>query len=147
MTEKGAKMVDSSYPVITPVYQFYADYPWRWNYSTNPDDGTTQGWTRDHLAFFAFGQSQPGVVPVYLYYAESPWKPQFSLRNDQPPGPGWNYGWVAFYAFKNQTPNAMAVYGYRTSDWRYLYSTNGSLSEPGWTLDGVVFYTFGANPA
>ena len=139
-------MADSSHPVITPVYQFYADNPWRWNYSSDPDQGTSQRWTRDGIEFFAFGQNQLGVVPVYLSYTDTDWRPHFSLNENDRPGPGWKPGGIWFYAFANQTPNTMAVYEYHTSDKRYRYSTNGGIREPGWTLGGVRFYTFGATP-
>jgi len=138
-------MADSSFPVIAPVFQLIADNPLRYNYSSDPDAGTSQGWTRQGIAFFAFGKNQPSAVPVYLYFAE-PWHPQFTLTN-KPPGPGWNYGGIAFYANNTQTPDTLAVYEFQSQDLRYQYSTNGSVPGPGWTLNGVKFYTFGATPA
>jgi hypothetical protein len=135
----------ANYPVITPVYQFYTDNPWRYNYSLDPGAGTSQGWTRDRIVFFALGQNQPGVVPVYYFHATDPYKIQLAMVNTSP-GPGWVYGGIAFYAYQIQTPNTIQVYIYRTSDWRYQYSTNANLNEPGWTADGTLCYTFGAWP-
>jgi 1-phosphatidylinositol phosphodiesterase len=135
------------YPTITPVYQFYTDGPWRYNYSLNPDEGTNQGWKRDGIVFFAFGQNQPGLENVYGFYAilrNRRWKFRFSVNPDPPPG--WTRGGIAFYAHRNQTPNTMPVYEYETSDFRYRYSTDDTLKVPGWHFRGMSFFTVAAKP-
>jgi hypothetical protein len=112
--------------------------------------GTNPGWTRDGIEFFAFGQNQPDVVvPVYQFYSNTggDWKTRFSLMENPELGPGWFAGGISFYAHGEPAPNTMAVYEYRNPNFVYRYSTNGSLDEQDWPLQGVRFHTFGATPA
>lgn len=131
-------------PVITPVYQYHADHPWRNQYSSNPD--IRQGWTRDPLShgFFAFGET-PGSVSVYQYHTRDS-RFQYAIRDDI--GGEWTRGDVAFHAFENEGAGTIPVYQFRAeTPRRYIYSTNPDYAGPDWTRDGVVFHVFAAVPA
>jgi C1A family cysteine protease len=130
-------------PVITPVYEYYATSPWRYQYSTNPD--IQDGWQRNGISFFAFGSSQPEVVPVYQCHAESPWR--FFYSTDGCTGQGWTNDGIAFYAYTTPVEGTIPVYRYvATEPWRYQYSINSNIGE-GWTNEGIAFYVFAAQPA
>lgn len=116
------------------------------NYKTSPQPDS--GWTLDGIAFYGFRGTQPGTLPVYQFYNDSAgyWKNQFSFSKD-PPGPGWNYIGPLFSAYSNiltpQTPCSLAVYEFRSDDFRYLYTINGSTPQgPGWIFNGVKCYVF-----
>ncbi|MEM7063622.1 MAG: hypothetical protein AAF572_10715 [Cyanobacteria bacterium P01_B01_bin.77] len=55
---------------LVPVYKYYAEAPWRFLYSTDPD--IESGWKHSDISFFAFGKEQEGTVPVYRYVASDP---------------------------------------------------------------------------
>jgi hypothetical protein len=135
-------------PIIVPIYSYYAEGPYRYEYRDHPD--LRQGWTRIGIAFFAFGKDQPDVVPVYQYYAQHPradgWRSMYSTNPDERVGPDWHRGEIAFYAFKGYRSGTIPVFKhFAVNPWRFMYSTD-ALSDPVWTIDGVAFYVFATRP-
>jgi len=131
-------------PVITPVYQYHADGPWRNLYSPNPD--IRRGWTRDPLShgFFAFGETA-GAVPIYEHSTRDS-RFQYAISDDI--GGEWTRGAIAFYAFEKEGTSTIPVYQFRAANpQRYIYSTNPDYAGEDWARDGVVFHVFAAVPA
>ncbi len=76
-----------------PVYQYIADSPWRYYYSTRSTN--EDGWRNEGVAFFAYTWKQPGTIPVYQYFASEPQRYQYSIRSDIKDG--WTNEGPAFY--------------------------------------------------
>ena len=134
---------------LVPVYKYYAEDPWRFLYSTDPD--ITSGWTRAGVSFYAFGQEQPDTVPVYRYTAQNPTR--FLLSTNPDVGQGWQREGTAFHAFKEADAQVgtTAVNQVRAIDqdpWRYQYLTKYNTNAgPGWELDNLAFHVFDAAAA
>lgn len=157
---------------IIPIYQYHAENPWRYFYTTDPD--VKQGWVRDGIAFYAFATGVRGSASeVIRYYAadQTPWRFLYSLRGD-PTFTGAIPGWKAdgsvgqgndlrFYAFEKvflppPTIPIRPVYQFFAPDpQRYVYSLNPTPPGPGWILEndpaimvdpgGIVFYVLDAD--
>lgn len=132
---------------LVPVYKYYAEEPWRFLYSTDPDIGS--GWKRSDISFFAFGKEQEGTVPVYRYSASDP--ARFLLSTNPNVGQGWTNEGVAFHAFKetNSDVGTIRVVQVRATDpWRYQYITEYDNNPgAGWEFDNQAFHVFDAQAA
>ena len=158
---------DTTRTKLIPVYQYHAEMPWRYFYSTAPD--IQLGWIRDGIAFYAWVEAIPGTVEVFRYYAtdQNPSRYLYSTRNDLIAA-GIAPGWVLddslgigndqkFYVFPANTPgsNSRPLYQfYASTPQRYQYALTNTSPGIGWTLetdpnlvttDGVVFHVFDAD--
>ncbi|GAB4233252.1 MAG: hypothetical protein Kow00121_61310 [Elainellaceae cyanobacterium] len=152
---------------LIPVYQYHAEMPWRYFYSTDPD--IQSEWIKDGVAFYAWSEALPGTVEVFRYYAadQTPWRYLYSTRNDLVTSgiaPGWvlDSGLGAgndrkFYVFPNDSSNSNSrpLYQfYAPRPQRYQYTLTNVSAGPGWirdtdlnlvTANGVVFRVFNAD--
>ncbi|HEY9644687.1 MAG TPA: hypothetical protein V6C57_29595 [Coleofasciculaceae cyanobacterium] len=157
---------------IIPIYQYHAEAPWRYFYTTDPD--VQRGWKRDGIAFYAFSDGVRGSASeVVRYHAEdqNPWRFLYSLRGDPDfvnASPGWAVDDSVdkgndrkFYAFERADlapPNVpiRPVYQFfAQAPQRYLYSLSATPPGSGWTLEsdpaiavspgGIVFYVLDAD--
>lgn len=158
---------DTTRTKLIPVYQYHAEMPWRYFYSTDPD--VELGWIRDGIAFYAWAEAIPGTVQVFRYYAadQNPSRYLYSTRNDLVAA-GIAPGWVLddslgtandreFYAFPGNNPGSTSrpLYQfYASTPQRYQYALANTPPGVGWTLetdlnlvtpDGVVFRVFDAD--
>jgi hypothetical protein len=144
--------MSDSYPIITPVYEYTADRPWRYDYQLAPD--LRRGWTRQGVAFFAFGKDHPGVAEVHRFVAAKPprggWRAAYSTDIHEDFGPGWSReieSGAAFYVFKEQQPNTINVYRFFANNpVRFRYSLEDKAPD-GWISQGVAFHVFAAIPS
>lgn len=103
------------------------------------------GWAADGVAFKAYARPQTNTQPIYRHMA--PQANGDGKRYLYSPaaqvGTGWTPDGIAFHVPQAQVPGAVAVYQYHAvqsngDGWRFYYSTRSS--EPGWVLDGPVFW-------
>jgi vanadium chloroperoxidase len=155
---------DTTRAKLIPVYQYHAENPWRYFYTTDSD--IRSGWIKDGVAFLAWSEAVPGTVEVFRYFAadRNPWRYLYSTRNDLATA-GIAPGWVLdtglntgndrkFYAFPGNLPgaNSRPLYQfYATSPRRYQYALTSTAPGSGWILDrdlklvttsGVAFHVF-----
>jgi len=127
---------------LLAVYQYQAENPERYLYSTDPN--IQDGWQQGPIAFYGLNRATDdrNIVPIYRFVAASPYyRYQYS---SQPTvnGPGWTNEGVAFYAALTPRRRYAPVYQYRAienGNWRYLYSMNSTLAGV-WTREKIAFY-------
>lgn len=135
------KLRSSSF--YAPVYEYYAENPWRFLYSTQANIGN--GWKRNGIKFFAYRRAESGAVPVYRYSAQNPWRYHYSTNPNV--GQGWKNEGTAFYAQPQDNSLVVPVYQYSAQNpWRYQYSLDPKVGD-GWVKEGAVFYVFAPIPS
>ena len=125
---------------LLAVYQYYAEKPERFFYSTDPN--VKDGWKQGPIAFYAVDRAAHNIVPIYRFVAASPYYRYQYSSNPVINGPGWTNEGIAFYAANQPRRSYAPVYQYRAienGNWRYQYSTHSALGN-GWTRERIAFY-------
>ena len=127
---------------LLAVYQYYAEKPERFLYSTNQN--IQDGWKQGPIAFYGLDRAAVDrhIVPIYQFVAASPYyRYQYS---SQPTvnGSGWTNEGIAFYAADRPRRRYAPVYQYyaiENGNWRYQYSMNSTL-DGAWIREKIAFY-------
>lgn len=126
---------------LVPVYQFYADNPWRCMYSTKNEK--KEGWVNSGIAFYAYSERVAESAAVYANYADKPLR--FNYSNYPENTNGWTAGEVAFYA-PNQSGYGLQPFYlyYAEQPWRTIISSNSNEGN-GWTRGDILFWALPGN--
>lgn len=129
---------------LLAVYQYYAENPERFLYSTELN--VKDGWIQGPIAFYALDRPvyRPlhNIVPIYRFVAASPYYRYQYSSHPVVNGPGWTNEGIAFYAANRPRRNYAPVYQYRAienGNWRYRYSMDSTLGN-GWTNEKIAFH-------
>jgi hypothetical protein len=127
---------------LTPIYEYYADDLWRYQYSTNDNIGNN--WKKTGIAFYVQNESISNITtPIYGHYADDPWRFNYSRSSEV--SNGWKAGSIEFYAETQSGTGKKPVYLYYSENpWRTMLSMNPDFGY-GWSRGEILFYAIPAN--
>jgi hypothetical protein len=84
------------------------------------------------------------AIPVHKFTSDNVGAFAYSPEADFGKNDGWTNSWKGFLTFDSSQAGTQPVYRYVSEKpyFRYRYSTDANLNQPGWKYEGPTFWAF-----